>query len=68
MLGRKQEKMQKPCALRLYCWVFSMRVSEEERRRVTYKIRLPTSSGCATWGDNSEHQSVVNRSIGDGVT
>ena len=31
MWGPKQEKVQKPRALRLYCWIFSMQVSEEER-------------------------------------
>ena len=31
MWGPKQEKVLKPRVLRLYCWCFSMRVSEEER-------------------------------------
>ena len=31
MWGPKQEKARKPRLLRLYCWIFSMRVSEEER-------------------------------------
>ena len=31
MWGPKQEKVRKPRALRLYCWIFSMRVSEKER-------------------------------------
>ena len=31
MWGPKQEKVQKSRVLRLYCWIFSMRVSEEER-------------------------------------
>ena len=30
--GPKQEKVREPRVLRLYCWIFSMRVSEEERR------------------------------------
>ena len=29
--GPKQEKARKPLLLRLYCWIFCMRVSEEER-------------------------------------
>ena len=29
--GPKQEKVRKPGVLRLYCWISSMRVSEEER-------------------------------------
>ena len=29
--GPKQETVRKPRVLRLYCWIFSMRVSEEER-------------------------------------
>ena len=32
MWGPKQEKVRKPRVLRLYCWISSMRVSEEERR------------------------------------
>ena len=32
MCGPKQEKVRKPRVLRLYCWIFSMRVSEKERR------------------------------------
>ena len=32
MWGPKQEKVRKPWDLRLYCWISSMRVSEEERR------------------------------------
>ena len=31
MWGSKQEKVRKPWVLRLYCWIFSMRVSEKER-------------------------------------
>ena len=31
MWGLKQEKVRKPGVLRLYCWIFSMRVSEKER-------------------------------------
>ena len=31
MWGPKQEKVRKPWVLRLYCWISSMRVSEEER-------------------------------------
>ena len=31
MWGPKQEKVQKPWVLHLYCWIFSMQVSEEER-------------------------------------
>ena len=31
MWGPKQEKVRKPWVLRLYCWIFSMRVSEKER-------------------------------------
>ena len=31
MWGPKQEKARKPRVLRLYCWISSMRVSEEER-------------------------------------
>jgi len=31
MRGPKQEQVRKPRVLRLYCWIFSMRVSEEER-------------------------------------
>ena len=31
MWGPKQEKVRKPRVLRLYCWIVSMRVSEEER-------------------------------------
>ena len=31
MWGPKQEKVRKPCVLRLYFWISSMRVSEEER-------------------------------------
>ena len=31
MWDPKQEKMRKPRVLYLYCWIFSMRVSEEER-------------------------------------
>ena len=31
MWGPKQEKVRKPRVLRLYCWISSMRVSEEER-------------------------------------
>ena len=30
MCGPKQEKVQKPWVLGLYCWIFSMQVSEEE--------------------------------------
>ena len=31
MWGPKQETVRKPCVLRLYFWIFSMRVSEKER-------------------------------------
>ena len=31
MWGPKQEKVRKPWVLRLYCWIFSMCVSEKER-------------------------------------
>ena len=31
MWGPKQEKVRNPWVLRLYCWIFSMRVSEKER-------------------------------------
>ena len=31
MWGPKQEKVRKPRVLRLYCWIFSMRMSEEKR-------------------------------------
>ena len=31
MWGPKQEKVRKPRVLRLYGWIFIMRVSEEER-------------------------------------
>ena len=31
MWGPKQEKVRKPWVLRLYCWIFSMRVLEKER-------------------------------------
>ena len=31
MWGPKQKKVRKPCVLRLYCRIFSMLVSEEER-------------------------------------
>ena len=31
MWGPKQDKVRKPWVLRLYCWISSMRVSEEER-------------------------------------
>ena len=30
MWGPKQEKVRKPWVLRLYCWIFSMRVSEKK--------------------------------------
>ena len=29
--GPKQERVRKPWVLRLYCWIFSMRVSEKKR-------------------------------------
>jgi len=31
MWGPKQEKMRNPRVLRLYCWIFNVRVSEKER-------------------------------------
>ena len=31
MCGPKEEKMRKPRVLRLYCWIFNVRVSEKER-------------------------------------
>ena len=31
MWGPKQDKVRKPSVSRLYCWIFTMRVSEEER-------------------------------------
>ena len=44
MWGPKQEKVRKPRVLRLYCWIFSMRMSEEERSvRVCFSLITTTA-------------------------
>ena len=39
MWGPKQGNMRKPRVLRLYCWIFSMRVSEERKSAVHETLR-----------------------------
>ena len=43
MWGPKQEKVRKPWVLCLYCWISSMRVSEEEC--VVYKTECRHAAG-----------------------
>ena len=40
MWGPKQEKVRKPRVLRLYCWISSMRVSEEERSVARWSVDI----------------------------
>ena len=44
--GPKQDKVRKPSVLRLYCWIFNMRVSEEER---SARDGVKTRSSSENW-------------------